>query len=132
LQFRRIKKKKKRLKNNNYISILCQWKQRKKYPSSSALHPQDLNFWWTAFKDKEKTYLPLLTSLKPPGFIFKVLAFNTFGAAHQHVHDLLSDLQNKAHFRLPNPTAFNVNIGTAEIIKRALVLADPCSTSTFS
>ncbi len=78
----------------------------------------------------------LLTSLKPLGFIFKVLAFNTFGAAHEHVHDLLSELQNKAHSRLPHPTAFNatnflsyasqrlsilVKIGTAEIIKRALV-----------
>jgi hypothetical protein len=112
---------------------------------SSPINPNDA--FLTAFKDKEKTYLPLLTSLKPPGFIFKVLAFNTFGAAHQNVHDLLSELQNKAHFRLPHPTAFNatnflsyasqrlsilVNIGTAEIIKRALVLADPGSTSTFS
>jgi hypothetical protein len=63
--------------------------------SSSPTNSNSASF-LTAFKDEESKYLPLLTCLKPPGFSFQVLAFNKYGAAHQHVHDILFEFQNKA------------------------------------
>jgi hypothetical protein len=74
----------------------------------------------------------------PPRFIFQFLAFNTYGAAHQHVRDFFYELEYKIHSRIPHSTAFNAmnflsyatqrlfildNIGTAEIIKHEWLLA---------
>ena len=100
-----------------------------------------------AIEAKKQLYLPILSNFKPPGFIFQALAFNTHGAAHQDVRAFLTELSAKAQSRTPIPTAFNannflsyatqrlsilVNIGTAEIIKKARGFSDPFTAAAYS
>jgi hypothetical protein len=52
-----------------------------------------------AIDAKKELCIPLLSNFKPLGFIFHVLAFNSYGAAHNDVRVVLSELSAKAQSR---------------------------------
>jgi hypothetical protein len=71
--------------------------------SNSPINPNKA--FHKAINDKEKLYCPILTNLKPPGYIFQVLVLNFYGAAHQNVRNFISEL--KSFLASPHHTAFN-------------------------
>jgi hypothetical protein len=77
---------------------------------------------------KESKYQPLLTS---QGFIFQVLAFNIYGATHQHVYNLLSELQNKVKFCFLQLIAFNATNFLSYATKRLSKASAPQRLSSL-